>query len=153
MKKLILSAIAICVLSLTYSCSSDDDGSSTSGPTINDVTNIVTSGSWRITKYIDSGNNETSDFTGYNFIFSQNNILSASNGTNEYMGVWSVTNSSSSSSSSGNDIDFNIGFSGPEKFIELTDDWDIQSRSANKIELVDVSGGNGGTDYLTFEKN
>lgn len=153
MKKLILSAIAICVLSLTYSCSSDDDGSSTSGPTINDVTNIVTSGSWRITKYIDSGNNETSDFTGYNFIFSQNNILSASNGTNEYMGVWSVTNSSSSSSTSSNDIDFNIGFSGPEKFIELTDDWDIQSRSANKIELVDVSGGNGGTDYLTFEKN
>ena len=153
MKKLILSAIAICVLSLTYSCSSDDDGSSTSGPNINDVTTIVTSGSWKITKYIDSGNNETSDFTGYNFIFSQNNILSASNGTNEYMGVWSVTNSSSSSSSSSNDIDFNIGFSGPEKFIKLTDDWDIQSRSANKIELVDVSGGNGGTDYLTFEKN
>ena len=153
MKKLILSAIAICMLSLTYSCSSDDDGSSTSGPTISDVTTIATSGSWRITKYIDSGNNETNDFNGFNFTFGENNILNASNGTNEYMGVWSVTNSNSNDDSPSNDLDFNIAFSGPEKFIELTDDWDIQSQSANKIELIDISGGNGGTDYLTFEKN
>lgn len=45
-------------------------------------------------------------------------------------------------------------FSSPAVFAdELTDDWDIISYSATKIQLIDVSGGNGGTDYLTFEKN
>ena len=37
-------------------------------------------------------------------------------------------------------------------FEELNDDWDVVSQSATKIELIDVSGGNGGTDYLTFER-
>ncbi len=37
-------------------------------------------------------------------------------------------------------------------FEELSDDWDIISHSSTKIELIDISGGNGGTDYLTFEK-
>ena len=27
------------------------------------------------------------------------------------------------------------------------------SQKYTKIELIDISGGNGGTDYLTFEKN
>jgi hypothetical protein len=51
------------------------------------------------------------------------------------------------------DLDFNIAFTAPANFLELTYDWDIQSRTDTKIELIDVSGGNGGTDYLTFEKN
>jgi hypothetical protein len=38
-------------------------------------------------------------------------------------------------------------------FEDLNDDWDFISQSANKIELLDVSGGSGETDYLTFEKN
>ena len=38
-------------------------------------------------------------------------------------------------------------------FEDLNDDWDFISQSSTKIELIDVSGGNGGTDYLTFEKN
>jgi len=38
-------------------------------------------------------------------------------------------------------------------FEDLNDDWDFISQSATKVELIDVSGGNGGTDYLTFEKN
>ena len=37
-------------------------------------------------------------------------------------------------------------------FEDLNDDWDIISQSSSKIELIDISGGNGGTDYLTFEK-
>jgi len=68
-----------------------------------------------------------------------------------------VTDSSSSSSSSSNsnsdDIDFNISFSSPNDFEELSDDWHIESHSSTMIKLKDVSGGNGGTDFLTFEKN
>jgi hypothetical protein len=152
MKKIFFTALAVCFVGLTFSCSSDDNGSSTS-PTITDVTNTMSSGTWRITKYIDSGDDETTDFNGYNFTFSPNIILMATNGTNEYMGSWIVATDNSNDDSPSNDLDFIISFSGPVKFIELSDDWDIQSRTSTKLELIDVSGGNGGTDYLTFEKN
>ena len=51
------------------------------------------------------------------------------------------------------DVDFNIVFSTPADFEELTEDWHIISISNTKIELTHVSGGNGGTDFLTFERN
>lgn len=49
------------------------------------------------------------------------------------------------------EIDFNIFFASPEDFNELSDDWNIVSYSATKIELIDESG-DGETDLLTFEK-
>jgi hypothetical protein len=58
-----------------------------------------------------------------------------------------------SGGSSSGEIDFNIFFASPADFAELSDDWEIISHSASKIELRDVSGGNGGVDLLTFEKN
>jgi hypothetical protein len=44
-------------------------------------------------------------------------------------------------------------FASPADFADLSDDWDVVSRTDSKVQLIDVSGGNGGTDYLTFEKN
>lgn len=132
-------------------CSNDDDNSSSS---VNQTTvvNTVSSGTWRITLYNDSGIIKTNQFTGYNFTFGPSNVLTATNGTQTYTGVWSVTDSNSNDDSL-DDLDFNIAFTAPANFLEITDDWDIQSRTDTKIELIDVSGGNGGTDYLTFEKN
>ena len=49
------------------------------------------------------------------------------------------------------EIDFNIFFASPEDFNELSDDWNIISYSATKIELIDESG-DGEIDLLTFEK-
>ena len=72
-----------------------------------------------------------------------------------YTGTWSVTDSSNSSddSNSSSDIDFNIFFASPANFNDdLTEDWEIVTRSDSKIELIHVSGGNGGTDTLTFVK-
>ena len=137
-------------------CSSDDDDGSTNNNSqqIAEIENTVESGTWRITNFNDSGQNETSDFNGYTFNFGADGVLTATNGTNTYTGTWSVTEDSSSSddSSSDDDIDFNIFFSSPEIFAELSDDWDILSHSSNQIQLIDISGGNGGTDYLTFTK-
>ncbi len=153
MKKIFFLSAAICLVTCIFSCSSDDSGNSTTIPTLSEVVNTMSSGTWRITNYVDSGNNETNDFAGYNFTFNTNNVLMATNGTNEYIGVWSVTNDNSNDDSPSNDLDFNISFTGPEKFIELSDDWDIVSRTSTKLVLTDVSGGSGETDNLTFEKN
>lgn len=154
MKKLNLSVVCLFVTTLFISCSSDDDNGSVNNASVNEVVNLVNAGTWKITSFIEDGNDETNHFTGYNFSFSDNNILSATNGSTTYSGSWSVTNSNSSDDdNSGSDIDFNIGFASPPEFADLTDDWHIIDRTANKLELIDVSGGNGGTDYLTFEKN
>ena len=132
-------------------CSSDDDSPA---PNPAPVINTVTQGTWRITNYFDNDSNETSNFTGYNFTFGASNVLTATNGTNTYSGTWSVVSDNSSDDDSpSNDLEFNIAFSCPANFADLTDDWDIVSRTDTKIELIDVSGGNGGTDLLTFEKN
>ena len=81
----------------------------------------------------------------------------ASNGSNTVTGTWSVTDDSNSSddSSSDDDIDFNIFFPVPETsdFEDLNDDWDVVSTTPTRIRLMDVSGGDGSTDMLTFEKN
>uniref|UniRef100_UPI004049B9E5 hypothetical protein n=2 Tax=Flavobacterium sp. TaxID=239 RepID=UPI004049B9E5 len=138
------------VLITTTMCSSDDNSSSNNPA---DVINIVSSGTWRITSYADSGEDETNNYNGYNFTFGPNNLLTANNGTNNYTGYWSVENSNSNDDSPSNDLDFNITFSTPLQFVELSDDWEILQRSATVISLTDVSGGNGGTDFLTFTKN
>lgn len=152
MKKVFLIPALFCLFMLNVAsmCSSDDDSSSTN-PT--PVINTATQGTWRVTSYIDSGNNETSDFTGYNFTFASGNVLTATNGTNTYTGSWSVTSDDSNDDNPSGDLDFNIAFAAPANFADLTDDWDIVTYSANTISLIDVSGGNGGTDTLVFTKN
>ncbi|MFN7420853.1 MAG: hypothetical protein ACK5RV_08235 [Flavobacterium sp.] len=148
--KILMLLCLVFLVNVASMCSNDDDSSSSVNQTT--VVNTVSSGTWRITLYNDSGTIKTNQFTGYNFTFGPSNVLTATNGTQTYTGVWSVTDSNSNDDSM-DDLDFNIAFTTPANFLELTDDWDIQSRTDTKIELIDVSGGNGGTDYLTFEKN
>ncbi len=161
-------AILLIALSIGLtSCSKDDDNSNNNSDNqaanqlAEQVESTVTGSSWIITKFIDSGDTETNHFNNYSFSFNSDGSLVATDGTNTVNGSWSVTVDSSSSSSDDdssssdddNDVDFNIVFISPADFEELSDDWDIISNTDTKIELIDVSGGNGGTDYLTFEKN
>lgn len=130
-------------------CSSDDDDMSNNNSVeIAQVENTAATGTWRVTNFVDSGQNETSDFNGYDFTFSENGTVTATNGTTTYNGTWSVTSDDS-------DVEFNLFFPVPDTddFEDLNDDWDIVNYSDNIINLIDVSGGNGDTDVLTFERN
>ena len=135
------------------SCTDEDDTVVNNSVDPTPVINVVNNGTWRITLFNDSGVDETLNFTDYDFSFGASNILSATNGTNTYSGTWSVTSDNSLDDSPSNDLDFNIAFSTPANFADLTDDWNIISYTATKIQLIHVSGGGGGTDYITFEKN
>ena len=131
-------------------CSDDNEGPGNS--TEKQIEARIQNGTWRITKFIDSEKDETDHFIGYDFTFFDSGVLNANNGVNQYDGTWSITDSNSNDDSM-DDLDFNINFNLTNDFEDLNDDWDIISQSASKIELIDISGGNGGTDYLTFEKN
>lgn len=152
--KLISAFIFLILLNIISSCSDDDDNTVVSAsvdPT--PVINTVNNGTWRVTFYNDSGVDETANFLGYNFSFGAGSVLTATNGTNTYLGTWSVTSDNSLDDSSSYDLDFNLAFSAPANFAELSDDWNIISYTATKVQLIHVSGGGGGTDYITFEKN
>jgi hypothetical protein len=137
---------------LFFSCSSSDGTNSSTTNSVNTVATIIKSGTWKITYYFDTDKEETSNFSGYNFTFAKDGVLSATNGTVTQTGTWSITDSNSNDDNI-SDLDFNIFFSSPDTFAELTDDWEIIEKTATVIKLKDVSGGNGGIDYLTFTKN
>jgi hypothetical protein len=133
-------------------CSSDDDSSSSSDTS--SIINTVSGGTWRVTLFDEDGSNHTDDFTNYDFTFGSSNVLTATNGSTTVTGFWSVTNDDSGDDDNpGSDIDFNILFTSPDNFAELSEDWHILERTSTKIRLQHISGGNGGTDLLTFEKH
>ena len=107
----------------------------------------MSDGTWEITKYSDDGVDETAQFSAYTFTFDSNGTVSAG----DFSGTWS-TSEDNSNDDSNSDVDFNIAFAVLNHLDDLTDDWEITSQTKDKLELQDVSGGNGGTDYLTFEK-
>jgi hypothetical protein len=123
-------------------CSDDDSSQSQK----DQIDNAVKDGTWRITYFWDTDHEETDHFTGYNFTFGASDVLTATNGANTYTGTWSVINDSGKTK-------FIIAFSAPPDFEELSEDWEIITNTSTKIELKHVSGGGGGTDYLTFQKN
>ena len=138
------------ILFTIVSCNTDDD--SPNNIIQAEVQSNLQSGTWRVTRFIDSGTDETNHFTVYLFTFNSSGVVNANNGTNNYVGSWSITDSNSADDSQ-EDLDFNINFNLIIDFEDLNDDWDFISQSSTKIELIDISGGNGGADYLTLEQN
>jgi hypothetical protein len=156
MKKLPLLLLGVVFTFTANSCSSSDKPLPIVPPA--STANIVATasqGTWHVTKYIDHTDDQTTHFTGYTFSFGPNNVLTATNadGTTTVTGSWNVTNNMTGDDSPTNPIDFNILFSAPPDFEDISDDWDIISLSATKIEMTDVSGSSSNTDFITFEKN
>ncbi|WP_133063446.1 hypothetical protein [Flavobacterium aurantiibacter] len=137
------------------SCSeSDDNSSGSNSQLVNEVKTLMASGNWRVSNYFDDVN-ETSNYQ--NFVFRFNpavNSVSVTGGNITASGTFSVVDSASNDDSISLDADFNLNFSlpAPASLIELSDDWDILSYNNNEVNLIDVSGGNGGTDLLTFTR-
>ena len=128
---------------------SDNDPKDTNQKKLADT---ITSGSWRITSFVDSGTDETNHFTGYTFTFVDQGGVTAMNGTNTYTGAWKIEDSNSDDDTL-NDLEFLLNFATPADFTDLSEDWDILELTESKLKLQHISGGNGGTDLLTFEKN
>jgi len=126
-----------------YACEKDK---STTDPSNSSSSEIVGQGTWKVTLYNDSGNEETQNFAGYNFTFDSNGTIAAVKNASTVNGTW---NTGADDSQNKLILDFGTAV----QFSELNEDWLILEKTASKIRLEHVSGGNGGTDLLTFEKN
>jgi hypothetical protein len=149
MKNIVYILSIILISGICISCSTDDDSSNVSSEQAQ-ISEFMQGNSFIISSFIDSGENETSDFTCYTFEFFADGIVAASNLNNTYSGNWGITQSTSDDDSS-NDLDFYLNFNLTNDVEDLNDDWSVISYSSTTIELIDVSGGDGETVTLVFQ--
>ena len=128
-------------VAILVGCTNKNDDSLTT-----DSTNgTITQGTWKIGYFNDSGSDETNKFNGYSFTFGSNGTISAINGSVTQTETWSTGNDDSQ-------LKLYLTFSDVSPFNEISDDWHVLEQTSSSIKLEDVSGGNGGTDYLNFSK-
>jgi hypothetical protein len=135
----IMTMAFLAILSIT-SCKKDEKISPSNSSTVLQDTN------WKVTLFSEDGVNETSYFSGYTFDFMDGGVVKATSGSNTVNGTWATRDDSGKTK-------LDLNFDDVNNFDELDEDWEILTQSSTKIELKHVSGGNGGTDLLTFEKN
>ena len=130
-----------------FSCQKDNNSSTNSSITTVNLSATATTGTWRITYYYDTDHEETANYAGYAFTFAANNVITASKqGSTTITGSWTTGLDDSK-------VKLILSFATPASFAEISDDWHVTERSDTRIKMQDVSGGNGGTDILIFEKN
>lgn len=98
-----------------------------------EVTPIVTKGEWVVSLFSERGVNETSDFSGFTYVFqSDGKLIVKKNGAVVKQGTWSENSSSKKLI-----IDLGIKDDTNKPQGELTDDWIITSKNDTKISLTD----------------
>lgn len=118
---------------LFLSCSKSDSDS-----------NTTLTGNWRVSYFFDSGKDETSDYTGYNFQFNTDATMTATRNAVTTHGTWSII-------SDDNHKKFVIVLSTTDKdLLELNDDWLLLSQTSNEIKLQDDNPSS--NEQLTFTK-
>ena len=132
-RRLILLALPLFIF--LFSCHKIDDN--------NDSNADITKGTWRVTLFTDSGNDETSGFSGYSFTFASGGILTAQKGSSSQTGTWNH----------GSDFDIDLGAKSDSNkpLGELTDNWKIISITSSEIKLTDDNASS--NEFLTFTKN
>lgn len=123
---------------LFASCSNNDNTSSAS--------QVVISGTWRVSLFTNNGTNETIDFSGYTFSFITGGTITVVKNGVSLSGTWSVNTSSNKFS-----IDLGAKTDVNKPLGELTDDWKIISVTETVIQLQDDNTSN--NEKLTFSKN
>lgn len=144
--------VYLCVFIFLFGCGNDPEP--TGNPKVEEVQRFVTSGKWQVVYFFNTDKEETGKYSQYTFQFLPNGSLAANDGPASLSGGWSVMHQSDASGDSREyaDIDFNISFTTVPVLGELSDDWEIISASNTKIELRNISGGNGAINFLTFQK-
>lgn len=117
-----------------FSCHKNDDNNSNTD---------ISQGTWSVSLFTDSGNDETTDFAGYSFTFGAGGVLTVQRGAVFQTGTWNK----------GSDFNIDLGDKSDtnKPLGELTDNWKIISISSTEIKLTDDNPAS--NEFLTFSKN
>jgi hypothetical protein len=138
MKKLFF----IPVLAILFAACSNSDTTSDPVADLSTKTNMVMQSNWKVTQYIDSGKDETSDFAAYSFMFNTDGSFTAVASGATYTGSWILAAGSNSPDDSGNNSDDNldkltITISGNKQMDDLNHKWLVEKITATEIWLRD----------------
>ena len=112
-----------------------------------EIRNILMGGAWMVAKYSEDGADETQNYMGYDFSFGALHKITVSQNQDPLQyGLWRVIRNSD------NKLKVYLNLGDQDPFGSLTDDWELVSITANRIEMKNVSGGTGGISILVFEK-
>lgn len=137
MKTLVLVPLILVAL-LAVSCSKSE----TTDPTadLNANQKMVSTGDWKVTQYLDSGKDETSDFSLLSVSFNADGTIVVTDGTNTYSGSWILAAANSSSDDTGYDDKnhkFTITISGDKLMQKLSKKWLAVKVTDTEIWLSD----------------
>lgn len=124
------------------SCSKSD---STSDPVadLTIKTNMVAQSDWVVTRYTDSGKDETADYSGYKFKFNTDGTLVAVSSVATFNGTWLLAPGNSSPDDSGNSSEddklnkLTINITGNKQMDHLSHKWLTDEITATEIWLRD----------------
>ncbi|MCF7569252.1 hypothetical protein L3X37_12885 [Sabulilitoribacter arenilitoris] len=113
---------------------------------INFIGDVLITGQWEVALYKDDGVDETQDYLMYTIDFLENGWIKVTDPNNGIIdGSWLTYRSDGLLK-----LALNFGLEAP--FNEFNDRWKIVEVTQTRIELKDVSGGNGSEDILVLEK-
>lgn len=123
----------------------EPNGGGGGGPDPQELSDILQSGTWYIEKYLDDGDDETSDFSGYDFTFLGNQNVLATNGSQNVGGIWIVT-------VTGQELNFEFDMDSP---INGADDDEYKALQYNQTSATFITRNSDGEieDTLIFKKN
>ena len=137
MKNLILLPAFFSAIILASCSKSDSTDSSTD---LSVKKGDVSTGSWKVTQYLDSGKDETNNYSSYSFDFNTDGTVFASNGTTDFSGTWNlISGSNSSTSSSSDDISsrLTITITGNKQMEDISKKWLVLKITETEISLSD----------------
>ncbi len=106
----------------------------------------LTNGDWFITYYFDD-TEETTDYADFVFNFASDGTATATDSSGSTDGIWST------SAGDETELELNLNFGLTVPLDDLAEDWDVLEVTNDIIRLKDLSGGDGSTDFLTFERS
>lgn len=123
----------------------EPNGGGGGGPDPQELRDILQSGTWFIEKYLDDGDDETSDFSGYDFTFLSNQNVLATNGSQNVVGIWIVT-------VTGQELNFEFDMDSP---INGADNDEYKSLQYTQTLVTFITRNSDGEieDTLIFKKN
>lgn len=116
--------------------------------TSDEVVARLTTGTWKISHYYDTDHDETSNYGGYIFTFTQDSIFFADT-ANVFTGTYTTADVNE-------EPKINMSMPNTLQWGELNRNWRVIEMTETKVKMDDifgVGGTSGGTDYLTFEQN
>ncbi|HET8803675.1 MAG TPA: hypothetical protein VFM72_03790 [Aequorivita sp.] len=123
----------------------EPNGGGGGGPDPQELRDILQDGTWYIEKYLNDGDDETSDFSGYDFTFLSNQNVLATNGSQNVNGIWIVT-------VTGQELNFEFDMDSPINGAD-DDEYKVIQYTSTLVTFVTRDSDGNIEDTLIFRKN